>query len=232
MSLVDLADVHKEYRLGATSVHAVRGVSLEIREGELVSIVGPSGCGKTTILNMIGCIDRPTRGTVRFNGQDVGHLSDSQAAQMRLRSIGFVFQSFNLVPVLSVRENIALPMVLAGASKKERRRTGDHLMEAVGLTEFAAHKPGELSGGQRQRVAIARALVNSPRLVIADEPTANLDSETGGEVLDVMRRLNRDEGVTFIFSTHDEKILRYAGRIVKLRDGVIEGVDGEQPECT
>ncbi len=232
MSLVDLADVHKEYRLGATSVHAVRGVSLEIREGELVSIVGPSGCGKTTILNMIGCIDRPTRGTVRFNGQDVGHLSDSQAAQMRLRSIGFVFQSFNLVPVLSVRENIALPMVLAGASKKERRRTGDHLMDAVGLTEFAAHKPGELSGGQRQRVAIARALVNSPRLVIADEPTANLDSETGGEVLDVMRRLNRDEGVTFIFSTHDEKILRYAGRIVKLRDGVIEGVDGEQPECT
>ncbi len=232
MSLVHLADVHKEYRLGATSVHAVRGVSLEIREGELVSIVGPSGCGKTTILNMIGCIDRPTRGTVRFDGQDVGHLSDSQAAQMRLRSIGFVFQSFNLVPVLSVRENIALPMVLAGASKRERRETTDHLMDAVGLTEFAAHKPGELSGGQRQRVAIARALVNSPRLVIADEPTANLDSETGGDVLDVMRRLNRDEGVTFIFSTHDEKILRYAGRIVKLRDGVVEGVDGEQPECT
>lgn len=232
MVLVHLADVHKEYRLGATSVHAVRGVSLDIREGELVSIVGPSGCGKTTILNMIGCIDRPTRGTVRFNGHDVGHLTDSQAADMRLRHIGFVFQSFNLVPVLSVRENIALPMVLAGASKQQRREMCDHLMDAVGLTEFAAHKPGELSGGQRQRVAIARALVNSPRLVIADEPTANLDSETGSDVLDVMRRLNRDEGVTFIFSTHDQEILRYAGRIVNLRDGIIEGVDGEQPECT
>jgi putative ABC transport system ATP-binding protein len=221
MELVTLNDVHKDYSLGETTVHAVRGVSVQIRGGEFVSIVGPSGCGKTTLLNMIGCIDHPTSGTVVFDGQDIVHLNDAQAAEIRLKHIGFVFQSFNLVPVLSVRENVELPMVLAGTPPRERRRISDHLVEAVGLSRFATHKPSELSGGQRQRVAIARALVNGPRLVIADEPTANLDSETGNEVLEVMRRLNRDEQVTFIFSTHDQKILRHASRIVRLEDGVV-----------
>ncbi|MFP4114531.1 MAG: ABC transporter ATP-binding protein [Spirochaetales bacterium] len=221
MELVTLKDVRKDYRLGETTVHAVRGVSLEIASGEFVSLVGPSGCGKTTLLNMIGCIDRPSSGDVVFDGRNVVHLNDSQAAEIRLTHIGFIFQSFNLVPVLSVRENIELPMVLAGASPRKRREVTDHLVEAVGLTRFATHKPSELSGGQRQRVAIARALVNGPRLVIADEPTANLDSKTGHEVLEVMRRLNREEDVTFIFSTHDHKIIQYASRTIRLEDGEI-----------
>lgn len=222
MALVMMSDVEKDYRLGETTVHAIRGVSLEIDAGEFVSIVGPSGCGKTTLLNMIGCIDKPSSGTVRFDERDVVALNDAQAAEVRLEHIGFVFQSFNLVPVLSVQENIELPMMLAGAKPSDRRKVAEHLVEAVGLERFATHKPSELSGGQRQRVAIARALVNGPRLVIADEPTANLDSETGTEVLQVMRRLNREEDVTFIFSTHDQKILQHASRIVRLRDGVIE----------
>ena len=223
MALVTLEAVHKEYPLGNTVVHAVRGVTLAIDAGEFVSIVGPSGCGKTTILNMIGCIDKPTRGTVRFDGTDTQSLSDSEAADVRLTHVGFVFQSFNLVPVLTVRENVELPMVLAGAGTADRRRVVEHLIDAVGLAEFASHKPNELSGGQRQRVAIARALVNAPRLVIADEPTANLDSDTGSAVLDVMRRLNREENVTFVFSTHDPDILRYASRVVRLRDGRVDG---------
>lgn len=222
VGLIQLDDVHKAYTLGETTVHAVRGVSLTVGPGEFLSIVGPSGCGKTTLLNMIGCIDRPTHGTVLFDGESVGALSDARAAELRLSHIGFVFQSFNLVPVLNVRENIELPMVLAGVRPSRRREVSDHLVEAVGLSRFATHKPSELSGGQRQRVAIARALVNTPRLVIADEPTANLDSETGSEVLEVMRRLNEEEAVTFIFSTHDQKIIRYASRIVRLQDGMIE----------
>ena len=220
--LLTLNDVRKDYTLGETTVHAIRGISLSVKPGEFVSIVGPSGCGKTTLLNMIGCIDRPTQGTVIFDGEDVGALSDARAAEIRLSHIGFIFQSFNLVPVLNLRENIELPMMLAGVRPNRRREVSDHLVEAVGLSQFASHKPSELSGGQRQRVAIARALVNSPRLVIADEPTANLDSKTGNEVLEVMRRLNEEESVTFIFSTHDQKIIRYASRIVRLADGVIE----------
>ena len=222
VDLLDLKDVHKDYTLGETTVHAVRGVSLTVKSGEFVSIVGPSGCGKTTLLNMIGCIDHPSQGTVLFDGENVGTLSDARAAELRLAHIGFIFQSFNLVPVLSVRENIELPMMLAGAKPARRREVSDRMVEAVGLERFASHKPSELSGGQRQRVAIARALVNSPRLVIADEPTANLDSETGNEVLEVMRRLNETEHVTFIFSTHDQKIIRYASRIIRLADGMIE----------
>ncbi len=222
MSLIDLTDVHKKYTLGTTTVHAVRGVSLTVEPGELVCIVGPSGCGKTTILNMLGCIDHPTSGSVSFDGEDIGDLSDSQAADVRLRRIGFIFQSFNLVPVLNVRENIELPMMLAGKTLRKRKQVSERLMEAVGLGELASHKPSELSGGQRQRVAIARALVNSPQLVIADEPTATLDSETGDEVLEVMRRMNRDEHVTFVFSTHDPHIIRFASHVVRLRDGRVE----------
>ncbi len=221
MPLVELLDVAKDYSLGDTIIHAVRGVSLSVEPGELVSIVGPSGCGKTTLLNMVGCIDKPTRGTVLFAGRDVGGLSDSTLADIRLHRIGFIFQTFNLVPVLSVRENVELPMVLARVPSARRHEAADSLLEAVGLTEYRRHRPSELSGGQRQRVAIARALVNRPDLVIADEPTANLDSATGEEVLQVIKALNEHDGVTFIFSTHNPAILRYATRRVRLKDGVL-----------
>lgn len=224
MPLIELTQVAKNYALGDTVIHAVRGISLNVEAGELISIVGPSGCGKTTLLNMIGCIDRPTSGTVQFGGRDVAALSDAQQADIRLHRIGFIFQSFNLIPVLSVGENIELPMILAHAPVNKRKETVERLLAAVGLTEYTRHKPNELSGGQRQRVAIARALVNSPDLVIADEPTANLDSRTGDEVLGVMKELNRKEKVTFVFSTHNPGILQYATRVIKLKDGLIAGM--------
>ncbi|TFG81287.1 MAG: ABC transporter ATP-binding protein, partial [Spirochaetales bacterium] len=183
----------------------------------------PSGCGKTTLLNILGCIDRPTSGTLVFDGRDVTTLSDNQEADKRLARIGFIFQSFNLVPVLTMYENIELPMILAKVPRPERRRRVDHLIELVALEEFIKHKPDELSGGQRQRVAIARALVNRPGLVIADEPTANLDSETGDLILEAMREMNQKENVTFVFSTHNPDILRYASRVIRLKDGLIVG---------
>ncbi len=222
MALIEVEDVHKTYKLGETNIEAIRGVTLQIESADFLSIVGPSGCGKTTLLNMIGCIDTATSGSVQFDGTNVAELSDAKGAELRLRDIGFIFQSFNLVPVLSVRENVELPMVLKGTSKERRKETVDRLIDSVGLERFASHKPSELSGGQRQRVAIARALVNGPRLVIADEPTANLDSKTGQEVLSVMRDLNRQEGVTFLFSTHDSTVLQYANRVVRLKDGLVE----------
>ncbi|HUX13623.1 MAG TPA: ABC transporter ATP-binding protein [Spirochaetia bacterium] len=228
MPLVELQQVEKDYQLGETVIHAVRGVSLSIERGELLSIVGPSGCGKTTLLNMMGCIDKPTRGKVLFGDQDVALLSDAAQADIRLHRIGFIFQAFNLVPVLTVRENVELPMILAGKPKEERSRIVDSLLSAVGLMQFKSHRPSELSGGQRQRVAIARALVNSPDVVIADEPTANLDSATGNEVLDVIHRLNEEQKVTFIFSTHNPDILRYANRVVRLKDGEIDGIDSRE----
>ena len=228
MSLIELLDVAKDYNLGDTIIHAVRGVTLSVESGELLSVVGPSGCGKTTLLNMIGCIDSPTRGSVRFGGRDVSGLSDAALADIRLHRIGFIFQTFNLVPVLSVRENVELPMVLARVAPARRREAADSLLDAVGLTAYRRHKPSELSGGQRQRVAIARALVNHPDLVIADEPTANLDSATGEDVLEVIKGLNERDGVTFIFSTHNPAILRYATRLIRLKDGELAGPgDGE-----
>ena len=225
MALVELREVEKDYALGETTIHAVRGVTLMVEQGELLSVVGPSGCGKTTLLNMMGCIDRATRGTVHFAERDVATLSDAEQADIRLHRIGFIFQTFNLVPVLSVRENIELPMILAKRPREERAEVVNRLVEAVGLGRYGTHRPSELSGGQRQRVAIARALVNSPDVVIADEPTANLDSKTGDEVLEVIRRLNQEQRVTFIFSTHNPEILRYANRVIRLRDGKIDGID-------
>ncbi len=222
MPLIELQNAAKDYRLGDTIINAIRGVSLSVEPGELLSIVGPSGCGKTTLLNMMGCIDGPTRGKVLFGGSDVSVLSDAELADIRLHRIGFIFQTFNLVPVLSVRENVELPMVLARVAAGERRRSADALIETVGLARFRKHKPGELSGGQRQRVAIARALVNHPDIVIADEPTANLDSATGNDVLQVIKGLNEHEGVTFIFSTHNPAILRFASRLIRLKDGQLE----------
>ena len=225
MALIELDNVKKTYELGKTEVHAIRGVSLKVNEGDFLCVVGPSGCGKTTLLNMIGCIDAPTEGRITLDEQNIAHLSDNEAADLRLHRMGFIFQTFNLVPVLTVLENVEFPTILAGTAPRERRKRARELVEAVGLADYQHHKPDELSGGQRQRVAIARALVNQPEIVIADEPTANLDSATGEMVLDVMRRLNSEQEVSFLFSTHDPAITQHASRIVHLKDGLIEGVE-------
>jgi len=221
MAIATLVGVTKNYHLGKTTIQALKDIDFTIEEGEFISIVGPSGCGKTTLLNIIGCIDKPTSGKLLFKDKDVTLLTDNQEADNRLAEIGFIFQSFNLVPVLSMYENIEIPLILAKVPRKERRKRIDHLIELVDLQEFVKHKPDELSGGQRQRVAIARALVNKPSLIIADEPTANLDSVSGDRILEAMREMNRQEKVTFIFSTHNQEILRFASRIIHLKDGLI-----------
>jgi len=222
-TIISVRDVKKDYQLGKTTIAALKGVSFDIHEGEFLSIVGPSGCGKSTMLNLIGCIDKPTSGSVTFQGTDLATLNDDQEADIRLNKIGFIFQSFNLVAVLDVRENIEFPLLMNKVPKAERRKLVDYLVDIVGLKDFVDHKPDELSGGQRQRVAIARALVNKPRLVIADEPTANLDSETSVKIMEVMKNLNDHEKVSFIFSTHNELIEKYAKRIIRLKDGLIVG---------
>jgi putative ABC transport system ATP-binding protein len=224
MAIVSVRNVSKDYMLGKTVVPALRDVSLEVAEGEFLSIAGPSGSGKTTLLNLVGCVDTPTSGTVMVAGADTGTLSERALTELRLRTIGFIFQSFNLVSVLSVFQNVEFPLLLQGTlSKPERRRRVEELMEAVGLSEHGRHRPSELSGGQRQRVAIARALVTRPKLVLADEPTANLDSATGANIIDLMRDMNRRDGTTFLFSTHDPKVMAHANAIVRIADGRIEG---------
>jgi putative ABC transport system ATP-binding protein len=222
MSIVSVRNVTKDYMLGKTVVPALRDVSLEVSEGEFLSIAGPSGSGKTTLLNLIGCVDTPTSGTVVVGGADTATLSERALTDLRLRTIGFIFQSFNLVSVLSVFQNVEFPLLLQGTlSKAERRRRVLGLLEAVGLADHARHRPSELSGGQRQRVAIARALVTRPKLVLADEPTANLDSQTGANIIDLMREMNRRDGTTFVFSTHDPKVMSHANAIVRIADGTI-----------
>jgi len=227
MAVLEVENVHKVYSLGKTELEALKGVSFTIERGDFMSIVGPSGCGKTTLLNIIGCIDKPTSGKVLFEGNDVATYSDNQEADTRLSRMGFVFQSFNLIPVLSVSENVEFPLILRGVEKKKRRGRVKELVDAVGLSRYSAHKPDELSGGQRQRVAIARALVNEPELVIADEPTANLDSETGAMIVDLMGTLNQEQGVSFVFSTHNPEIMKYAHRIIHLKDGLVDRVEGD-----
>jgi putative ABC transport system ATP-binding protein len=224
MNVIELKGVKKDYPLGATTVHAVRGVDLAIEEGDFISIIGPSGSGKTTLLNIIGCIDHATGGIVKIHGQDVTEYSDKQLTDLRLHTIGFIFQTFNLIPVLTTRENVEFPLLLMkkeNLKNKEIRQRAEQLIEEVGLTEQINHKPYELSGGQRQRVAIARALVTRPAIVLADEPTANLDSETGEMILQLMKELNEHEKTTFIFSTHDPDILKYAHGVVKIKDGLM-----------
>ncbi len=228
-AIVSLKDVSKIYMLGKTEVPAVREVSIDVDEGEFLSIAGPSGSGKTTLLNLIGCVDTPTAGTVIVNGQDTGRLHERALTDLRLRTIGFIFQSFNLVPVLSVFQNVEFPLLLQGAlAKRERRDRVLALLEAVGLAEHTRHRPSELSGGQRQRVAVARALVTRPRLVLADEPTANLDSQTGETIIDLMREMNRRDGTTFIFSTHDPRVMSHANAIVRIDDGRIAAREAVQ----
>ncbi|TVQ24134.1 MAG: ABC transporter ATP-binding protein [Spirochaetaceae bacterium] len=223
MSIVALESVHKVYPLGRTEVKAVNGVTFSIERGDFISIAGPSGSGKSTILNLIGCIDTPTSGRVLIDGNETGGLTDREITALRHRFIGFIFQSFNLVPVLNVFENIEFPLLLGKetANRKDRADYVDFLIEAVGLTQWRDHRPNELSGGQRQRVAIARALVTKPQVVLADEPTANLDSKTGNAIIELMKRINRDLSTTFIFSTHDPSIVDIADHVIRLHDGVI-----------
>jgi putative ABC transport system ATP-binding protein len=219
-TIVSVKNATKDYALGKVTVPALRGVSLEVAEGEFLSIAGPSGSGKTTLLNLIGCVDTPTSGTVEVAGQDTRRLAERALTALRLNTIGFIFQSFNLVSVLSVFQNVELPLLLQRKlAKSERRSRVMALLERVGLGDHSKHRPSELSGGQRQRVAIARALVTRPQLVLADEPTANLDSVTGQNILDLMKELNRTERTTFIFSTHDAKVMANATTIVRLADG-------------
>ena len=222
MNIIEIKKLKKDYPLGTTTVHALRGMNLNIREGDFLSIVGPSGSGKTTLLNVIGCIDHATEGSVRIGGTEITTLGDREITDMRLHRIGFIFQTFNLIPVLDVLENVEFPLLLMKKmSKAESRSRAEKLIDEVGLTEHIRHRPAELSGGQRQRVAIARALVTNPDIVLADEPTANLDSVTGQQILELMRTMNRIEKTTFIFSTHDANVLKYARDIIKIKDGQI-----------
>lgn len=222
MNIIEVRGIKKDYALGKTTVPALRGVDLDITKGNLLSIIGPSGSGKTTLLNIIGCIDQASNGTVKIGDRDVTHLSDKQITDIRLHRIGFIFQTFNLIPVLTAIENVEFPMLLMKKqSKQEIRKKAEALIDQVGLSEYVKHRPAELSGGQRQRVAIARALVTNPDIVLADEPTANLDSVTGAQILDIMKAMNEKEKTTFIFSTHDANVLKYAKQVVKLRDGKI-----------
>jgi putative ABC transport system ATP-binding protein len=217
---IQLDGVHKTYRLGETTVHAVKSVSLELHQGEFTAIVGPSGSGKSTLLHLVGCIDEPDRGRVLIGGKDVAHLSDDDRSRLRNQRIGFIFQSFNLVPVLSVTENVELPLLINPLiSAGERMDRVKAAIADVELEAFAHHAPDQLSGGQRQRVAIARALVGHPLLVVADEPTANLDSGTTHRLIDLMLALNDKRQVTFFFSTHDEKLMSRVARVVHMSDG-------------
>jgi len=230
VSAVELIDVKKYYKLGDTRVDALRGVSLKIETGEFLAIAGPSGSGKSTMLNMFGCIDTPSEGTVTVDGTRTDHLNDRELTRYRRTRIGFIFQSFNLIPVLNVYENIEFPLLLQRSlSRSEREQRVMHFIEEVGLADRIRNKANELSGGQRQRVAIARALVTQPLIVLADEPTANLDSETGLRIIDLMREINDREKTTFIFSTHDSRIVSHARRVVQIRDGLIlDGTEKDQ----
>jgi putative ABC transport system ATP-binding protein len=221
MKKIILRNVCKDYHLGAVVVKALQGIDLEISEGEFVAIAGPSGSGKTTLLNLIGCIDKPTSGEIFVAGQFVGNLTDRELDKIRARKIGFIFQDFNLIPVLSAFENIEFPLLLNKKSAVERKQRTEKVLHEVGLLEFAKHRPSELSGGQRQRVAIARALATEPEIVLADEPTGNLDSNTGEEIIKLMCQINEESKVTFIFSTHDPMVMGYAKRLLKIHDGRI-----------
>ena len=221
MKSAQLVDVHKEYTLGATRVPALRGVSLSLEPGGFVAVAGPSGSGKSTLLNLVGCLDTPTSGQVRVGDVDIATLDDDALSDLRSRTIGFIFQTFNLIPVLSALENVEFPLLFRSGEKGTRRRA-EAALEAVGLGGFGRHRPDELSGGQRQRVAVARALVTQPAIVLADEPTANLDSATGETILSLMLDINRRQGTTFLFSTHDPRVMAHADRVVRLADGKID----------
>ncbi|MBI1741912.1 ABC transporter ATP-binding protein [Candidatus Acetothermia bacterium] len=228
--LLETKNVRKEYRIGSEVIQALRGVTFGVNAGDFVIINGPSGSGKTTLLNLIACIDRPTEGEVFIEEQPVSKLSSSKLAETRRDKIGLVFQSFNLIPVLSAYENIEYPLLLQSASRSERRQKVMKLLDEVGLTTMAHRRPDELSGGQKQRIALARALVTEPRIILADEPTANLDSETAKTVMGIMKRLNTEHSAAFIIVTHDRMINEYAKKIVSIRDGqLLDGNNSASP---
>ncbi|MSP13423.1 MAG: ABC transporter ATP-binding protein [Chloroflexi bacterium] len=221
-SVIRIEHITKVYRMGEMEVHALRGVDLVIHKGELISIMGPSGSGKSTLMNILGCLDQPTDGQYWLDGQDVSRLKDDQLADVRNRKIGFVFQSFNLLPRTSALDNVELPLLYGGISSKTRRQRAKAALEAVGLADRMRHKPNELSGGQQQRVAIARALVTNPAIILADEPTGNLDTKSGEEVMAIFQDLNIKQGITIIFVTHESEIASYTRRIIHIRDGVVQ----------
>ena len=220
-NVIETTDIAKAYVMGAEVIHALRSVSIKIPRGEYVAFMGPSGSGKSTLMNIVGCLDTPTKGQYILNGQDVSRMSDNQLAEVRNKEIGFVFQSFNLLPRASALDNVALPLIYAGLNKRDRNERALESLRSVGLADRASHRPNELSGGQRQRVAIARALVNNPSVLLADKPTGALDSKTSHEIMDLFEALYA-KGNTIIMVTHEEDIARYAHRIVRLRDGLVE----------
>ena len=219
--VIEARQLFKTYDSGAVPVHAVNGVDLTVEDDEFTAIVGPSGSGKTTLLNIIGGLDKPTKGSIKVNGVELSQMSSNKLIDFRLKNIGFVFQSYNLIPVLTARENTEFVMLLQNRSKKEREKRVMQLLEEVGLKDKVNSKPSQLSGGQQQRVAVARALASKPEFVLADEPTANLDSKSAFNLLDIMARLNKEEGITFIFSTHDQRVIERARRVITLEDGKI-----------
>ena len=222
MEVAKLTNVTRIYKIGEVETRALNGVSLAISDGEFTSLVGPSGSGKTTLLQLIGCLDKPTSGSVVIGGQETTNLSRNQRADLRKGTIGFVFQFFALIPTLTAYENVEMPLLLNGKSLAQRKQRVMELLEAVDLADRAHHRPDQLSGGQQQRVAVARALSTNPKMILADEPTANLDTANGEQVMEIMKKLNQETGVTFVFATHDPRVIKYAARVVTLRDGLIE----------
>ena len=220
--VIAVRGVTKVYTMGDIEVKALRGVDVAIQPGEMVAIMGPSGSGKSTLMNILGCLDVPTDGTYELDGVDVSKLKDSQLAAIRCRKIGFVFQSFNLLPRTSARANVELPLIYAGTGARQRRKRAEEMLNLVGLGDRLDHKPNELSGGQQQRVAIARALTNHPAMILADEPTGNLDTKTSIEIMELFQQLNREQGITIVFVTHEPEIATYCQRVIHVRDGVVE----------
>jgi len=224
MEIVKLENINKNYKQGKLEINALRDINLSINKGQFLAIAGPSGSGKTTLLNIIGGLDFPDSGIVTISGKNINKMTKSQMAELRLRNIGFIFQSYNLIPVLSAKENVEFVMLLQGVSSNERRKRATEILDDVGLNDKYDRRPNELSGGQQQRVAVARAIVSDPSIILADEPTANLDSKTGKNLLELMKQMNQKKGVTFIFSTHDKMVMDYAESIVIIKDGIIDDI--------
>ena len=222
MEIIKVTSLEKTYQDNGVPVHAIRGIDLDISKGEFLVIAGPSGSGKTTLLNMIGALDKPTKGNIYFEGEDITKKNKNELSSFRLHKLGFIFQAYNLIPVLTALENIEFSMMLLGVPEKEREEKALKLMDELGIKDLANKRPNEMSGGQQQRVAVARAIINNPSIVLADEPTANLDSKTAGHLLDLMQKMNEEKNITFIFSSHDKQVMNRAKRLLILKDGIIE----------